>query len=165
MRNAVWFGTENDMRWIPAPAANYDTSFVGWQMVDQYMNGGSGTRKSTVKHKELSLTWPVQSQESLAPLVSYLQQEGPFFYIDPLNAQSNVIPSYWANPSLVEQDDGPYLVDTSEYSYENDSSGISLGYPIRCVRFVLDEGSIVWPPDGKVYETVYNVIDGVYYDK
>lgn len=125
--NNVWFGTENDMRWVPAPLPNYTPAQVRWRAKDQYLNGGAGVRQSTASHKELSLSWPVQSQEDLAPLVSYLQQAGPYFYLDPLNAEANAVPAYWSMPGLVQ--DGPPLIPGVAPSYVPTVGGRTLGYP------------------------------------
>lgn len=125
--NGVWFGTENNMQWVPAPAANYTATNVRWRATDLFLNGGAAVRQSTASHKELSLSWPVQSQEALAPLVSTLQQAGPFYYLDPINGASNAVPSYWAQPGMVQ--DGPPLVQGVEPNYTPSTGGESLGYP------------------------------------
>lgn len=134
--NAVWFGVSGDMKWVPAPLANYTSNMVRWRTSDMLINGGASVRQSTTAHKELSLSWPVQSQESLAPLVSYFQQPGPFYYLDPLNAESNAIPAYWASPGVM--DDSPALVTGGVVNptIVSDSSGVALGYPTQGVNVV-----------------------------
>lgn len=145
----VWFGTADDMRWVPAPLAGAQGSEVRWRAVDQYLNGGAFVRQSTAAHQEISLTWGVQSTESLAPVVSLLHQPGPYFYVDPIAAQSNIVPSYWATP-MVWLDDGPPLVSgvvPNKYTGESVN-----GYPATSVQFTIDEPTatnIVLPvPDG-----------------
>ena len=135
MNNAVWFGTENDMRWVPAPAANYASQQVRWRAVDQLLNGGARIRQSRAGHKALSLVWPVQSQESLAPVVNYLTQDEPLYYVDPLNAQSNALPAYWAAPGVIP--DGPELIPGADIEYTLVATGKDLNYPVKAISFTL----------------------------
>lgn len=128
----VWFGTADDMRWVPAPLSGAQSAEVRWRAVDQYLNGGAFVRQSTTAHQEISLTWGVQSTESLAPVVSLLHQPGPFYYVDPIAAQSNIVPSYWASPQAW-LDDGPPLVPGLT---PVKIAGTSVnGYPATSVRF------------------------------
>ena len=151
MNNAVWFGTENDMRWIPAPAANYTSQNVRWRATDQLLNGGARIRQSVASHKNLSLSWPVQSQESLAPIVSYLGSGGPFYYLDPINAQSNALPYYWSAPGAVP--DGPPLIDDVDIEYSTASSTNPMSYPQAYATYAVPSG-------GKVTNAIIPVPDG-----
>lgn len=138
MNNAVWFGTESDMRWIPAPAANYTKTKARWRAVDLYLHGGAGVRQAPVSHKTLSLSWPVQAQESLAPLVKFLEGPGPFYYVDPLDAQSNAVPSYWAEPHL-SLEHGPELFPGLTPVDVGDGAAASQGYPTRGLGYTIDK--------------------------
>lgn len=112
------------MQWVPAPLANYGTSQVGWSEKDQYVNGGSGIRRSTARHKELSLSWPVQGGDTLAPIAAILQRPGPFYFMDPIDAQHNIAPSYWADM----YPGGPFLFSGREPSFGGVSTPNLLGY-------------------------------------
>ena len=136
--NEVWFGTEGNLQWVPAPAANYNTSNVRWRATDVFLNGGAAVRQSTASHKELSLSWPVQSQEVLAPLVSTLQQAGPYYYLDPIAGASNALPPYWAQPGMVQ--DGPPLVPGVTPQYIPSTGGESLNYPSKALNIYLPVG-------------------------
>ena len=109
MKRSVWFGTKDNMKWVPAPLAGAASNSVRWRAVDQLLNGGSVVRQSAVAHMTKSLTWAVQSAESLAPVVQTLQEPGPYYFVDPIAAISNAVPSYWATPYLWGEG-GPALV-------------------------------------------------------
>lgn len=147
----VWFGTADDMRWVPAPLAGAQGSEVRWRAVDQYLNGGASVRQSTAAHQEINLTWGVQSTERLAPVVSLLHQPGPFYYVDPIAAQSNIVPSYWASPQAW-LDDGPALVPGVTPTKVAGSGPSVNGYPTTSVRFTIAQPTatniIIPVPDG-----------------
>lgn len=109
MRKGVWFGTRENMGWVPAPSTGGSVTDVRWRDVAELLNGGAHVRQSATSHRTLSLSWGVQSLESLAPVISALHLPGPYFYVDPLAAISNIVPPYWAIPSLWLRD-GPPLV-------------------------------------------------------
>lgn len=159
MKNAVWFGTENDMRWVPAPAANYTKSRVRWRAVDQLLHGGANVRQSLVSHKTLSLSWPVQSQESLSPIVQFLEGNGPYFYLDPLEAQSNVVPPYWAEPWL-SVEHGPIFMAGAQPWVTVEASANN--YPVRVyhsatITVTTDTNLKIPVPDG---HTLYLGVHG-----
>lgn len=137
-KKEVWFGTEQDMRWIPAPLANYVRGLVKFRAEDLYLNGGAFLRQSDAGHAEISLSWAVQSAESLAPAVTLLDQPGPLHYVDPIAMKNNVVPPYWAMPML-GLTDGPPLVPGVEPVKVSGTS--TNGYPAVSARFVVSKAT------------------------
>ena len=132
MRKKVWFGTAGDMRWVPAPLANYQGASVRWREVDQYLNGGAAVRQSVASHQELSLSWAVQSTENLAPVVALLHSPGPFYYVDPIAARANIVPSYWASPEVWLHDGPPLISRVTPTKVAGTSTN---GYPATSVKY------------------------------
>lgn len=112
-KRSVWFGTIDNMRWVPAPLAGAISNTVRWRAVDQLLNGGAVVRQSAASHQTKSLSWPVQSAESLAPVEATLNEPGPYYFLDPIAAQSNAVPSYWAQ-TAISASGGPALVSGIE---------------------------------------------------
>ena len=130
MRNEVWFGTSTDNGWVPAPLANYNKAKVKWRSVDQLLHGGAFVRQSDVGHKTLSLTWPVQNQAGLARVLRVLEGNSPIFYIDPLEAQGNLVPSYWAEPAISVAH-GPKLFNSVNNATVGTADDNTRGRPTR----------------------------------
>lgn len=133
--NEVIFGTQDDMRLVPAPLANYGSSRVRWRAVDQYLNGGAAVRSSTTAHGELNLTWAVAGADTLAPLLGVLDMPGPYFYQDPLAMRKNLVPPYWAT-TMVTTEDAPTLVPGVTPTLVTGTSNTN-GFPVPAAQFVV----------------------------
>ena len=138
MRKEVWFGTREQMGWVPAPLANYTSANVSWRAYDPFLNGGSGVRSSQTSHKELDLNWGVQSAENLAPLIAALQRPGPYFFCDPINMKTNMVPPYWATPTEDAPPFIPGVVPTQVAGTAN-----TLGYATMASQYVVPTGGKV----------------------
>ena len=161
MGGQVWFGTRELMQWVAAPLANYSGSNVGWRVQDLYLSGGAGVRNSQTTHKELDLSWGVQSAEKLASVVATLQRRGPYFFCDPLAMKVNIVPPYWATPT----DDAPTLIPGINYTMVNGSTN-NQGYSIVAARYVVPSGGkatsleIPVPPGYNLYLGVHGTGTG-----
>lgn len=130
--NLVWFGTRDNMRWVPAPLADYNPTQVHWRAVDQFLNGGAAVRQSSSSHRELNLNWGINSIENLSPVVSALSEPGPYFYVDPVSSIGNVVPPYWATTYLWAED-APVLVP--DISVSKTVFSPANGYPATAASF------------------------------
>lgn len=188
----VWFGTQENMAWVPAPLANYSSSNVRWRAANQYLNGGASVRQSAASHTELSLDWGVKSVDALSHVMATLNEPGPYFFVDPIAAKTNVIPSYWATtylwaeggPPLVPGIDAEKIAVETQYGYprfgaaftvpELRDTGISIPVPPGHVLWlgVRGSGSSLWYLAGRdpqtddqieEWQVSYSVTKGVYY--
>ena len=111
--NMMWFGTREYMGYIPCPDTGADFTSVGWSSgVIQYLSGGAYIRNSATSHREYNMSWNMASRENLQPLFDYaagVYGAAPYFFIDPMAADQNVLPEWWAAPRMVLTD-APYLV-------------------------------------------------------
>lgn len=137
----LWFGTREHMRWIPMPRYDTDISGMGWNTQAQYLDGRSFVRRSTTSHREYQFSWNLASRAELQPIFDYaaeLYGPGPYYFIDPFAADTNVLPEWWAAPGMARQD-APILVGESRpQSIAN--SDFSYEYPSRGAAYTVDTG-------------------------
>lgn len=101
----VWFGTEERMTWVPAPAAGpgVGRSPSKWRAGGQYLNGGQWRKESVVGARTCSLQWPIMTGEKVRKITAYLDGSyglGPFYYSDPFAEGVNSAPQWLAAPWL-----------------------------------------------------------------
>lgn len=120
--------------WIPAPQSGVTVGKTLWQAGGTFLNGGGWSDNSGASHEEIKMAWGLMSTWDAAPILQLLQEEGPFYYLDPVAAPVNILPPYVAgyvkdNPfgatkssSIMEMargDLGPMLSkDAAKYSKE-----------------------------------------------
>lgn len=132
MASQVWFGTENRMSWIPAPAANPGVSrnLAKWRGSQQYLNGGQWRRESATGSRQVQMTWPVMTGANVRKITTYLEGTygpGPFYYSDPFAESANVLPQWLAAPYLA-CNDGPRLYGINPPIQVNTAANI-YGHP------------------------------------
>lgn len=101
--NDMWFGTLERMQFVPAPLATSEFSNVGWAANDTLLNGGGWARTSWTSHKEFGLNWGMQLREKTQAIKNYrdgLMGDGPFYFVDPMAANINLFPAWWAAPMM-----------------------------------------------------------------
>lgn len=122
----VYFGTLDDMQWVPAPQANSTYNKVSWRASGTFLNGGGYQRQSGTSHKELSLSWSVQQLEMIDKVLAQFNKGEMLYYIDPIAAKYNVLPPYVAQ----YQPDNPQGVD-----FVDTGSAGALGYPRKAAVY------------------------------
>ena len=122
----VYFGTLDDMQWVPAPQANSTYNKVSWRASGTFLNGGGYQRQSGTSHKELSLSWSVQQLEMIDKVLAQFNKGEMLYYIDPIAAKYNVLPPYVAQ----YQPDNPQGVD-----FVDTGSAGTLGYPRKAAVY------------------------------
>lgn len=129
--NQMWFGTREHMQYIPCPDSGADFSSVGYSSdVIQYLNGGAYIRNSDTSHRQFGMSWNMASREDLQPLYDYaagVYGPAPYFFVDPMAADQNVLPEWWAAPRMALTD-APLLVGVN-LPYQISTPSNSLGYP------------------------------------
>jgi hypothetical protein len=105
-------------------------SKVGWNAAAQYLNGGTSIRSSVAAHKVYNLAWALQDRDNIRLITDYadgIYGDELIYFIDPFAQDKNVLPQYWAVPSLAFED-APILVGTAKPSIVETDSNI-YGYP------------------------------------
>ena len=122
----VYFGTLDDMQWVPAPQANSTYNRVSWRASGTFLNGGGYQRQSSTSHKELSLAWSVQQLEMIDKVLAQFNKGEMLYYIDPIAAKYNVLPPYVAQ----YQPDNPQGV-----GFVDTGGAGALGYPRKAAVY------------------------------
>lgn len=137
--NKMWFGTREYMQYIPCPDSGADFSSVGWSSgVVQYLNGGSFIRNSDTAHKVFGMSWNMAAREDLQPLFDYaagVYGSAPYYFIDPMAADLNVLPEWWAAPRMATSD-APLLVGEA-LPNKIPTPANSFGYPTSGVLYTV----------------------------
>lgn len=138
MAKLMYFGTESYMSWIPCPAINATANTVRWRASSTFLNGGASQRQSTAGHKEYSFSWNPQSKESIYAMLAYFDGtygDGPFYFLDPVTMDANVLPSWFAAPFAATKD-GPSWVVGERPAVSNTGAN-ALGYPTRSAQYTV----------------------------
>lgn len=112
-RHNVWFGTQEYMTWVPAPAVNVSYKNNKFRQSGTYLDGGAYSFESNVGARSVELTWPPMPEKELDILRAFFDGvygPGPFYYADPF-AENNILPPWLSQPAL----QGGYDIDTNEY--------------------------------------------------
>lgn len=142
-RSRMWFGSRDRMTWVKCPDVEMPSSKVGWTSRADYLNGGAYVRHSTAAHKEYTLSWNYAKKEELREILDYadrLYGDGPFYWVDPYTADSNLLPQWFASP-FQGLDDGIILNGSTTRGESIITPQNTLGYPTRSIRYPLTEGS------------------------
>lgn len=112
MSSQVYFGNATKQLWIKAPASGMNASQQGWSVETPLLNGSTSIRRSKAAHRRFSPSWlgsanSTDLSESLTTIKDFadgLYGDGPFYWVDPYAAKTNVLPENWAAPMLTESD-------------------------------------------------------------
>ena len=138
----VWFGTQERMQWVPAPASapGVGRSLTKWRTGGQYINGGQWRKESASGARVCTLQWPVMSGAKVRKISAFLEGsygEGPFYFSDPFAEGVNSAPQWLAAPWLATKD-GPKLAPTIPERVVTPSS--IYDYPAYGAKYTLTGG-------------------------
>jgi hypothetical protein len=97
-----YMGTRNQMLEVRAPSVNMPSSKQGYFNKVDFLNGGTSIRRSTAAHKNYTMSWnSVDRDEArkILDLADGVYGTGPIYVHDPMSADRNVLPQWWATPS------------------------------------------------------------------
>lgn len=162
----MYFGTEQFMTWIPCPAINATANTVRWRTANTFLNGGASVRQSNAGHKEYSFSWNPQRKDDIYAFLSFFDGtygDGPFYFLDPVAMDANVLPSWFAAPFVAAQDGPSWIVGDQAGNIRPEmlATGVNaLGYPTRSAQYSLNAGQAYAPvkvavPEG--YELHFGV--------
>lgn len=151
--DSMWFGNQNHMQWVKAPAINYDSSKRGYASSMSYLNGGVYVRRSSTAAKGYNFTWSMKSRDEIRAVIDYadgVYGDGPIYFLDPFAMDTNLLPQFWAVPAL-GAGDAPMLIG----EFDEQRPGVlpttpnTLGYPFNTANYSLmgtDVRATVWIP-------------------
>ena len=149
MSSCFYMGTQNAMLEVRPPSVNMPSSKQGYFNKIDYLNGGSSVRRSTAAHKNYTMTWNLIDRDEarkILDLADGIYGHGPIYIHDPIAADRNVLPQWWATPSQGLYDgltlnDGPRGESVA-------TPANTLGFPVESVRYAVDPGRTrrVWIP-------------------
>ena len=118
-RPKVWFGTLNDMRWIDAPVANFQSNSTGFNYSATTLRGDGFAKRSALTHREFTLTWAANTVAEHAALLYLLSTNELLYYVDPLAMKTNLLPlfmSHYTPNATVFSDDIPHVPTPGTYN-------------------------------------------------
>jgi len=141
MSSKVYFGNANKQTWIKAPTSGMNASSKGWSSAVDLLNGRAFVSKSNASHRVLSPSWvgslnAADLSDSLQTIKDFsdgLYGSGPFYWVDPFAATTNILPPHWAAPMLTETD-WPNLIPEIAPSFNTMSVGNN--FPMKYVNYV-----------------------------
>jgi hypothetical protein len=119
MAGVVYFGTKQQMAWIPAPKISMPRGVSTWDSGKKFLSGGASVRRSGTGARTYDLDWALAKGTDLNPIYAYADRaygDGPFYFVDPDAANYNLFPQYQAHPYLGVVD-APVLYGTSADSF------------------------------------------------
>lgn len=163
----MWFGTDQKMSWIKPPATGIGMSDNMWFSSSTYLNGGAAQRQSSGSHREYTMSWGPASREALSPILAYLSGaygNGMFYFVDPIAAKVNMMPSWLSIPWLATQDAPSFIVDerptlvtgtAGDYEYPTQSAyyNVDPSDRLRTFRFPV-------PPDYTLHFGAHGSVSG-----
>ena len=167
-KRKLYFGTRERMTWIPCPAINAGLGSSRWLATGGFLNGGAFQRQSTIGAKTYSFAWNPQEAENLYELDGYfdgIHGQGPFYFVDPFAAKSNILPSFLASPSTMAGDAPNFggtqrvsrvLTGTNPLGYPAQSGQVTVGAAFGPYKFYV----LPVPPDHELHLGVHGSASG-----
>ena len=140
----VWFGTRNYMQWISAPSVDVGASKRGFSGQVGFLSGGAYVRRSKAAAKTFAMSWGVRTRAQVQPILDYadgVYGNGPLYYCNPFAMPLNMLPAYWASPSI-NYYDGPAIVDGIRPELVTNLTSTN-GYPVESAIYALTSSSSI----------------------
>jgi len=149
MSSCFYMGTRAKMLEMRAPSVNMPSSKQGYFNKVDYLNGGSSIRRSTAAHKNYTMSWNSISRDEarvITDIADGVYGHGPLYIHDPIAADRNVLPQWWATPSQGLYDG--LVLNDAERGESVLTPANNLNFPAESVRYVVDSGRTrrVWVP-------------------
>lgn len=107
MDRKIWLTNRVYGTWVPAPAINFDGSYVGWSTQTNYLDGGAYVRRSNGAHREYNLSWNLGLQSELQPILNFasgMYGNTFMYWSDPFTHNHNVVQRDFSMPGLGASD-------------------------------------------------------------
>ena len=147
--SCFYMGTREKMLEVRAPSVNLPSSKQGYFNKVDFLNGGTAIRRSQASHKLYTMTWNSLDRDEarkVLDLADGIYGRGPVYVHDPIAADRNVMPQWWATPSQGLYDG--LVLNDGERGEAVVTPANTLNFPTESVRYVVDEGRTrrVWVP-------------------
>ena len=141
MDRKVYFGNAAKQAWINAPQTGLQAPSVGFSSTEQLLSGRAYVKRSGASHRTFSPSWVgslndetlENSLQTVKDFADGLYGTGPFYWVDPYAAQTNLMPPNWAAPML-SQNDWPGIATFEPTEYLNTLTNV-LNYPMKSAHF------------------------------
>jgi hypothetical protein len=141
MDRKVYFGNAAKQAWINAPQTGLQAPSVGFSSTEQLLSGRAYVKRSGASHRTFSPSWVgslndetlENSLQTVKDFADGLYGTGPFYWVDPYAAQTNLMPPNWAAPML-GQNDWPVIAGFEPTEYLATPTNL-LNYPITSPHF------------------------------
>lgn len=144
-----YMGTREQMLEVRSPSVNMPSSKQGYFNKVDFLNGGTSIRRSTAAHKLYTMTWNMIDRDEARKVMDIadgVYGTGPVYVHDPITADRNVLPQWWATPSQGLRDGLP-LNDAARGESVTTPSN-TLGFPHDSITYTVLDGRTrrVWVP-------------------
>lgn len=147
-RNKFWFGTEDRMDWFPTPNRGGDFTGQSWGAGGILLNGGGYQFNSFGSHGHFVFEWPGSSSREVAQrMLSYRNGtfgRGLIYFQDPLIFDTNVLPPFWADPSMGIGQEGMSLVYGVDPTPVPTSNSSVNDLPVNSANYNLNNIPVGW---------------------
>lgn len=141
MAGQVYFGNAIKQTWIKAPTSGMGALSKGWSVETELLNGRTSVSRSAASHRVLSPSWVgsmnaediSESLQTIKDFADGIYGNGPFYWVDPFAAASNILPPHWAAP-MITQNDWPNLASGLTPTFSGLSSANN--YPSAYATYV-----------------------------
>lgn len=152
MNRRIYFGTRERMEWVPAPKIELERGTMPWSSRADRLDGTVGIRRSAGGARQYHLEWPMKHSEDMDFVQGVLN--GDFnihhtvgtstpigdanrlgvFMLDPFAMTSNILPEWWASPSVAIRGGRP-LVRKSGLVSKNNLQPSNKRQPLQGVEY------------------------------
>jgi hypothetical protein len=149
MSSCFYMGTQNVMFEVRPPSINMPSSKQGYFNKVDFLNGGSSIRRSVAAHKNYTMTWNLIDRDEarkILDLADGIYGTGPVYIHDPISADRNVLPQWWATPAQGLYDG--LVLNAGARGEAVLTPPNTLNFPTESVRYVVQSGITrrVWVP-------------------
>lgn len=145
----VYFGNANKQVWIPAPQSGMRADLSGRIVQNELLSGRTDITRSVAASRRFDASWlgslnDPELEASLHTIKSFYEGvygDGPFYWVDPYAAKTNLLPPHWAAPALCEKD-WPAIASFQATEFLETESN-SLDYPFKSARYQLGGSSAI----------------------
>lgn len=100
-----WFGNTNKFQWVETPSVGVQKSINEWSGNVLFLNGGLGVVRSNQGHVTYDFNYEARVYDNLTVFQQYrngFYGTGPFYWVDKMLQDMNVMAPAWASPGLIE---------------------------------------------------------------
>lgn len=121
MASQVFFGNATKQTWIKAPNSGMKAGSSGHIVEQQLLSGRTFIKRSSASHRRFEMSWvgPMNdstldsSLHTIKDFYDGVYGTGPFFWIDPYAAKTNLFSTSWASPGLSVDSDWDELFNSA----------------------------------------------------